>query len=153
MGRSEILIKAVMIFSVLSVCAYPEEDSCSQTGCSPEKSSKQFVPEQQIKDLTYEDFVQLKKSDKKFLIVDVRPKESYLTGHIKGAISFPLQEMFLDTITVKLPKSIKIVVYCGSASCPASAQAAQKLKNLGYDVEHYKGGVNEWTKHGNVLVK
>jgi hypothetical protein len=44
------------------------------------------------------------------LIIDVRAKESYDAGHIKGSESWP--ESDIDATVVKLPKDKLIVAYC-----------------------------------------
>ncbi len=44
------------------------------------------------------------------LIIDVRAKDAYDAGHIKGAISFP--EADVDTRINELPKGKPIVAYC-----------------------------------------
>jgi hypothetical protein len=47
---------------------------------------------------------------KRPLIIDVRAKEAYDAGHIKGAISFP--ESDVDTRLNELPKDKLVVAYC-----------------------------------------
>lgn len=48
--------------------------------------------------------------DQKMLIIDVRSKEAFDTGHIQGAESWP--EADIDARAVKLPKDKLIVGYC-----------------------------------------
>ena len=64
-----------------------------------------------------------------YVIVDVRNKDEYDTGHVKDAINIPV-----DTIDekVELDKSKIIIVYCRSRK--RSATAKQKLVDLGYKV-------------------
>ncbi len=49
-------------------------------------------------------------SKHKAVFVDVRPKDSYEQGHIKGAVNIPLGELMshLDS----LPKGKMIITYC-----------------------------------------
>jgi len=55
----------------------------------------------------------------------------YFTGEIiPGSTRMPL-----DTIghaTTSVPKDAEIITYCGGPKCPQSAQAAQRLRELGY---------------------
>jgi rhodanese-related sulfurtransferase len=44
------------------------------------------------------------------LIIDVRAAETYSSGHIAGAISFP--EADVDARIAELPKDKLIVAYC-----------------------------------------
>ncbi len=48
--------------------------------------------------------------EKKAIFVDVRPKESYDAGHIKGAISIPLSELIARLR--ELPPKKFIITYC-----------------------------------------
>ena len=130
-----------------------EDDTCTDAGCATQASNQQVKQLGEDKTLSYSEFLALRDSGEKFILVDVRSFDSYEFGHIGGAISFPLKEIVAKEATKRFSKSDKIVVYCGSASCPASAAAAMKLKELGFDVLDYKGGVKEWIDKGNTLVK
>ena len=68
-------------------------------------------------------------NENNYVIVDVRTKEEYDTGHVKDAINIPV-----DTIDdkVELDKNKTIIVYCRSGK--RSATAKQKLVDLGYKV-------------------
>ena len=46
------------------------------------------------------------------IIVDVRSAESFVAGHIVGAISIPLTQIEADPASVKLDKSQWIITYC-----------------------------------------
>jgi rhodanese-related sulfurtransferase len=45
-----------------------------------------------------------------FLILDVRDRESFAKGHIKGSLSVPQTE--LETFMARLPKDRELVTYC-----------------------------------------
>ena len=45
-----------------------------------------------------------------FLLLDVRDRESFAAGHIKGALSVPVSE--LKTLMAGLPKDRELVTYC-----------------------------------------
>ena len=68
--------------------------------------------------------------EKKPIIIDVRTKEEYEEGHIKGAINIPYDQIDEN---IKLDKTQKLKVYCKSGK--RSAIAYEKLKELGYDVD------------------
>lgn len=141
----------LMLFFIVPL--YGEDDNCTEAGCSPAVSDQIEPNIEPIEVLTYEEFSALRSSPKNIILVDVRSQESFLEGHIAGAISIPLQEIVDGITESRLSKDEKIVVYCGSASCGASTVAAAKLKDMGYTVMHYKGGVGEWMEKGNLLVK
>src|SRR5438876_10041418 len=61
--------------------------------------------------MTLEDFKKLYDDPaKRPIIIDVRAKETFDAGHIKGAISFP--EADIDTRVGELPKDKLVVAYC-----------------------------------------
>ena len=64
-----------------------------------------------------------------YILVDVRTKEEYETGYIKGAINIPHYEI---NEKIDLDKSKTIMVYCKSGT--RSAIAYEALKELGYKV-------------------
>ncbi len=81
---------------------------------------------------------------KDFVLLDVRQYQNFLSKHIKGAKSFPTDE--IDKEAKKLDKSKLIVVYCGGYTCPLSGYAAEKLSKLGFKVKAYEGGIAEWSE-------
>ncbi len=85
-------------------------------------------------------------------VMDVLPRPSFRSGHIKGAISLPVDEIN-DRASELLPnRDAKLVVYCGGPQCPLGAQAQQELVALGYsNVSHYVGGLEEWVESGREL--
>jgi rhodanese-related sulfurtransferase len=84
------------------------------------------------------------------LFVDARHTYDFGAGHIKGAISVPLQDF--DTVRPMLsilPKDKIIVIYCDGADCNSSRELALKLRADGYtNLKVFFGGWTEWTAHG-----
>lgn len=75
------------------------------------------------------------------LLLDVRTQEEYDEGHIPGAVCLPNEEITAD-MPVAFDKSAEIMVYCQSGS--RSAEAAEKLKTLGYTNVSDMGGIRDW---------
>ena len=149
--RMRISIVIFLLCVGLAVAARADEDSCGPQGCAGGNAADPGIF---IDELTYDEFVALRTSKEKFILLDTRAAEQFATGHIDGALSFPLANMLPEKCKLLLPLEVKIVVYCQSSSCNASRTAAQKLKSFGYkDVWDYHGGINEWTAKGNPLVK
>ncbi|MGL5445613.1 MAG: rhodanese-like domain-containing protein, partial [[Mycobacterium] stephanolepidis] len=71
-----------------------------------------------------EELVRLVKSGEA-VILDVRPTEEYLAGHIPGAICIPINEL-AQRIT-ELPADAQIVVYCRGEYCAMAYDAVQIL--------------------------
>lgn len=120
------------------------------TGTFQEVEQK-ATTKQGVKEITYDQFMDIRNSGEDYVLLDVLKKESYQEGHIPGAKSFPVTEMNQESVKERLSKSDKIIVYCGGFSCPASTNAAKVLTSLGYDVLDFKGGIEKWKKEGNQL--
>lgn len=78
-------------------------------------------------------FAQLKKDGA--IIIDVRSKDEYASGHLKGSINIPLQQ--LQNNLSKIKKGKPVITCCASGM--RSAQAKSILKSQGYQ-EVYNGG-------------
>lgn len=76
------------------------------------------------------------------VVVDVRTKEEYDSGHIPEAINIP-NESIQDQMPSQLPDlEQKILIYCRSGN--RSKQAASKLVDIGYTQIYEFGGINSW---------
>ena len=78
----------------------------------------------------------------KILVLDVRSREGFKAGHIRGAKNIPQEE--LDSRWKELPRDQEIVAYCWSVTCHLSTQAAAFLAGKGYRVKELVGGIAEW---------
>ena len=84
------------------------------------------------------------------VVVDVRSKDSFDSGHIEGAISVPLAE--IETRLGELPKDKMIVAYCTCGGEASSLGAVNKLKAAGYTkVAALKGGLSAWQTAGGMV--
>jgi len=86
-----------------------------------------------------------------FYLVDVLSPNSFEARHIPGAKNVPNGPEFLKQFEeqIKASKDAEIIIYCGSATCMASVQAADMLEKAGYtNVTHYKDGLAGWQNEG-----
>lgn len=74
--------------------------------------------------------------DKNITIIDVRTKEEYESGHIKGAINIPDTEIENE---VNYDKDKAIAVYCRTGV--RSSEAAKTLEKMGYTKIYDLGGI------------
>lgn len=77
------------------------------------------------------------------VILDVREKSEYDTGHLYNAINIPVDEVgskFLYDVTND--KNRIIIVYCKSGV--RAKTASVDLVNLGYKNVYTFGGINSW---------
>jgi len=83
-----------------------------------------------------------------FLIVDAQPQEVYNFEHIKGAVSFPIDDD--NKNPSKLPKNKLLIIYCDCAHEEDAITTANELKGKwGFTkVRTLKGGWSGWQKLG-----
>lgn len=75
-------------------------------------------------------------------VVDVRTAEEYEEGHVPGALLVPNEEI-AGTPPELLPDlDAPLLVYCRSGR--RSAEAAQKLTDMGYTAVFDMGGIIDW---------
>jgi rhodanese-related sulfurtransferase len=79
-------------------------------------------------------------------VLDVRPPEEYLSGHLPGAISVPLPD--LKRRLAELPKDQEIVAYCRGPYCVLSAEAVKLLRAAGFRAVRIEEGVQDWQARG-----
>jgi len=90
------------------------------------------------------------------LVVDVRSRDSYIEGHLPGALGLPLNEFdqIIGDFIEKTPAEAKIILYCSGRECTDSHTFAQRLNEFGYvNVSVFPGGVTEWQERGFLVEK
>lgn len=80
------------------------------------------------------------------VIVDVRPQQEYVAGHIKGAVSMPMGE--LQKRLRELPKKKEYVAYCRGPYCVYADRAVELLRASGRRARRMSGGFPEWKAAG-----
>ena len=81
-------------------------------------------------------------NDNNSIILDVRTEEDFSSGHIKGAILIPYDEIETKCDSILTDKERLILVYCRSGR--RSKIAAEKLVELGYSNVKEFGGIIDW---------
>lgn len=79
-------------------------------------------------------------SDEQIIVLDVRTKEEYESGHIPNAILIPADNLQEEAEHILKDKERPIFVYCRSGT--RSATASNILVKLGYSKVHNLGGLN-----------
>lgn len=84
------------------------------------------------------------------LWIDARSEEKFQEQHIPGAIllnEFDYKQLLVDAYYSITNQEAPVVVYCGSYSCKASTQIAEKLREMRVpEVYVLKGGWDAWLK-------
>ncbi|MDA8197376.1 MAG: metalloregulator ArsR/SmtB family transcription factor [Actinomycetota bacterium] len=99
----------------------------------------------------------------KFVILDVRPPEEYLSGHIPGAISIPLEQLseeveaIVATVAridgnsmerIGTSEEVQVVVYCRGPYCSFAISALEVLKSHHLAAVRLSDGFTQWRLAG-----
>lgn len=79
-------------------------------------------------------------------VIDVRPPEEYVQGHIGGALNIPLDK--LKRRLRELPRDREIVAYCRGPWCVLSYEAVARLRKAGIEARRLEDGLPEWRRAG-----
>ena len=80
------------------------------------------------------------------IVIDLRPTEEYLAGHIAGALSLPLSE--LEARLADLPTTTEVVAYCRGPFCALAPQGVELLRRSGRRARRLQGGFPDWRSAG-----
>lgn len=80
------------------------------------------------------------------VVIDVRPENEFLSGHLPLARSMPLAE--LARRIKELPRDVPLVAYCRGPFCVMAVEAVALLRKRGYQAFHLSDGVAEWRARG-----
>lgn len=75
-------------------------------------------------------------------LLDVRPEDEFLAGHLPDALNIPLGE--LENRLSDLPQEQEIIAYCRGAYCVLSFEAVARLRECGFKVRRLEEGYPEW---------
>lgn len=109
------------------------------TGCAQEKESSQ---EAVYKNITAEEAKAIMDSREECIILDVRTFEEYESGHIPGALCFPLDDIESKAKVFIPEQDTLYLIYCRSGR--RSKLAAEILVELGYTNILEFGGIIDW---------
>jgi ArsR family transcriptional regulator len=79
-------------------------------------------------------------------VLDVRPEDEFVLGHLPCAINIPLEE--LEQRLGELPADREFVAYCRGPYCVMSFEAVAALRARGYRVRRLEDGYPEWKAAG-----
>ncbi|MCP4277275.1 MAG: metalloregulator ArsR/SmtB family transcription factor [Gammaproteobacteria bacterium] len=79
-------------------------------------------------------------------VLDVRPPEEFVAGHLPGAINIPLDELEKNLHNLKSSK--EIVAYCRGPHCVLAFDAVARLREKGITAKRMDGGLPEWKLEG-----
>lgn len=83
------------------------------------------------------------KEDNDLVILDIREKDDYESGHIEGAMLLAQNDVVHEIENIVFEKDTPICVYCYSGV--RSSRVAMILEYLGYNEVYNLGGIDNWT--------
>ena len=92
-------------------------------------------------DLTAEEAKERMEENPNVILLDVRTQEEFDEGHIPGAVCLP-NEFITAEMHFPFEKDAEILVYCRSGR--RSAEAASKLRSMGFTKVFDFGGILDW---------
>ena len=90
------------------------------------------------------------------ILLDARPADEFVSGHIPAARNLPVARFAEEfpRLTPALKSSAMIIVYCRGISCGDSQLLAEKLHLRGlHGILVYRGGIEDWMGKGYGLEK
>lgn len=81
------------------------------------------------------------------LFADARPRQTYLEGHIRGALNLDPDQFdsWSESIIERIPPEKFIITYCEGEHCNLSTDLAEKLTWLGFEQVFYlQDGWGQW---------
>lgn len=80
------------------------------------------------------------------IVLDVRPTEEFLAGHLPGAINIPPDDV--EERLAELSPDRPVVAYCRGPYCVYSVRAARILRARGVETNVLEGGLPDWRAQG-----
>jgi len=111
-----------------------------------ERVSRQYLEERGALEAVCNDELVRRVRAGETTLIDVRPREEYVAGHIPGAISVPLAD--LKKRLGDVPKGRDIVAYCRGPYCVMALDAVDLLRRKGFRAHRMEHGVLEWRAQG-----
>lgn len=118
------------------------------------RTSDQLVKEAKasIKEVSVDDVKKMIDNKEKIIILDVRDKDEFETGHIPGAINLSRGMLEFKISTLIPDKNAMIIVYCGIDL--RGPLATKTLNEFGYkNAVNINGGLKAWKAAGYSIAK
>lgn len=133
-----IFMSVIALSFALSGCAGEPAPAAPPTGGEQVEQPVKAT----VQDITPEEAKERLDSDEAIILVDVRNKEEFDSGHIEGAVLLPVDQIQKNAAEVFPDKDAIYFVYCRSGS--RSGAATAMMVDLGYQNVFDLGGIIDW---------
>lgn len=131
----------ILLLGVLSGCSSNRPEKVKETpavkveekAANTKRSFSNITPGEAKKRLDSEDGI---------ILLDVRTKQAYDSGHIKDSLLIPVDVLQVEAEDSLKDKNAHIFIYCRSGN--RSVTAANILLELGYTNVYNLGGIRDW---------
>jgi len=131
--RQLFLLAAVICFGMAAIKFFAARSTPNAP--VPRKTSQKYLT------LTAEEAKARLDEDDSVILLDVRTQAEFDEGHIPGAVCLPSEDITPD-LPLPFDKDAEVLVYCRSGR--RSAEAAEKLADMGYANVADFGGIINW---------
>lgn len=135
-----VLLAAVLALTALCGCTAKTDTTVTEATTATQTQTQSESGT--YKQISSDEAAELMKTEKDFIILDVRRQDEFDSGHIPGAICVPNETIGTADIPELPDKSQLILVYCRSGR--RSKEASQKLADMGYTNITEFGGIIDW---------
>jgi len=108
----------------------------------------------EIKRITCEHLAEIEKTaatDKEHVVVDIRDRADYETGHIAGSVHIPQRELATNLPNMVPDKDKRVVVILGPTEEEEIEAVHDKLQGIGYQqVEYLSGGIDRYCEIADI---
>jgi rhodanese-related sulfurtransferase len=85
-------------------------------------------------------------------VIDVREIDEYLSGHVPGAINFPLSTLVENFSSIPMLETLYVVCQVGGRSARACEFLSQQEQFSHCSLINVQGGTGAWILEGNEVV-
>lgn len=128
------LITAILMLGVFSGCSDKSIENKNEATIEPKEIT--------FSNITPEDAKNRIDNEKGIILLDVRTKEEYETGHIEKSILIPVDTLVVEAEKKLADKEATIFIYCRSGN--RSTTAANILVEKKYKNVYNLGGIADW---------
>ena len=134
-------MRQILLFAALAAVLALLLVSCGGTKDKPVPTEEDAPSKAAYHKISAEEAYEMMVSQE-VVVVDVRTREEYESGHIENAVLVPNESIGSEMPEALPDKEATLLVYCRSGR--RSKDAAQKLLELGYQNVFDFGGVIDW---------